>query len=104
LALEQNIDDAAACELGLVLELGDDVRQLDVVFVDGGVGAFSPVFLGRYAALADFQPGLAEACAGFGDGLGIADILRAILDQLGVVEFDAVGGLVLDRPPLSGPG
>jgi hypothetical protein len=74
--LAQDGDDhAAAGELGAVLEVGEQVRQLDVALVQDTVAA-PAVLRGLHAGLADGDVGLAPLQPGLGDGRGLSSANR----------------------------
>ena len=91
-------DQAAAGELSLVLEVGQQVGQFDVAFVEDD-GAEVDRFRRFHAGPADGKIGLAPVQAGLGDRRRFADGLDAVLNQPLVVEQHPVGGLVLDAIP-----
>ena len=65
-ALGQDAPDAAPGELRLVLQVGQQVGQLDVAFVEA-TGADAAVSVGVDARLADGEVGLAPVQPGLGD-------------------------------------
>ena len=66
-AVRQNAHDAAAGELGLVLEVGQQVGQFDVVLRRARPARQLPVSVGLHARPADGEVGLAPLQAGLGD-------------------------------------
>jgi len=97
-AINENAMDAPARELGLILQIGQDIRQLDIAFFQhhrrrgGGFG-------GGDSRLADGEVGLAPLQAGFGYGWTVLDGRDTFKNQRLVVELDTVGGLVPNAFP-----
>mmetsp|Transcript_41596 Transcript_41596/g.97602 ORF Transcript_41596/g.97602 Transcript_41596/m.97602 type:complete len:374 (+) Transcript_41596:154-1275(+) len=97
-ALDQDAADAAPRELGAVLQLGQDVRQLDVVLVEHHhVGALE--LHRRHAGLADLHARLAPLQPRLADGRRLDHRGDAVADQALVVELHPVCGFVLDAVP-----
>ena len=71
-ALHKDAANASAGELGLVLKIRENVRQVDVAFIQGhrrGSGRF----LGIHAGAADGEVRLAPLQTGLGDGRSIGE-------------------------------
>ena len=97
-AVDEEARDAATGELGLVLQVSEQIGQLDVGLVqrDGRAGRG---FGREHSGLADGEVGLANLQAGLADGRGVPQRLGTIGEQLVVVEIYPVSGLVLDAIP-----
>ena len=97
-AFHEDALDTAAGELSLVLKVGEDVRQLYVVFVEGHMPGGDR--LRRIdAGAADGQIRLAPLQARLGDRRCVLECLDACHQQSLIVELHTVGGLVLDALP-----
>ena len=97
-AAAQDGGDAPAGELGAILEVGEQVRQLDVRLVQDD-SCRARFLRGLHPCLADGDVGLAPLQPGLGDGRGLSKRIDAVLDQLVIIELHPIGRLVLDAIP-----
>ena len=97
-ASRQDADDGATGELGAILQVGQQVRQLDIRLIQHH-GRRACLLRRGDARLADSDVGLAPLQPGLGNHRGFLQRSDAVSHQLGVVKLHAVSGLVLDAIP-----
>jgi len=97
-ASNENAHETAAGELGLVLEVGQQVGQFDVGLLNRDWSGDDGLLRGD-AASSDSEVGFANLHPGFGDRRTVAESFGALRHQRVVIELHAVSGLVLDAVP-----